>query len=68
MTHNLVTAAADDNCATAANTFREFRLKSLPVVQEQSRAEAGRMSPIAAVAGVRLKETQAAAEPNQPFR
>jgi NADH dehydrogenase len=35
MTKNPVALAADDNCATAATSFREYRLKSLPVVESK---------------------------------
>ena len=33
MTRNPVTVSADDDCAIAANAFREYRLKTLPVVE-----------------------------------
>ena len=33
MTKNPVVLAADDNCATASTSLREYRLKSLPVVE-----------------------------------
>jgi NADH dehydrogenase len=36
MTRNPVTIAADDTCAVAANTVREYRLKSLPVVEHKN--------------------------------
>ena len=36
MTRNPVALAADDNCATAATSFREYRLKSLPVIESKS--------------------------------
>jgi NADH dehydrogenase len=35
MTKNPVVLAADDNCAVAATSLREFRLKSLPVVERK---------------------------------
>jgi NADH dehydrogenase len=35
MTRGPVTLAADDNCAVAVNSLREFRLKSLPVVESK---------------------------------
>jgi NADH dehydrogenase len=35
MTKNPVTIAADDTCALATNTIREYRLKSLPVVENK---------------------------------
>ena len=36
MTKNPVTIAADDTCALAATALREYRLKSLPVVEDKS--------------------------------
>ena len=33
MTKAPVTVAADDNCAVAATVLREYRLKSLPIVE-----------------------------------
>jgi NADH dehydrogenase len=36
MTRNPVVLAADDDCAVAAATFREYRLKSLPVVENKT--------------------------------
>ncbi len=36
MTKNPVTIAAEDTCALAATTLREYRLKSLPVVADKS--------------------------------
>jgi NADH dehydrogenase len=42
MTRNPVTIAADDDCATASATLREYRLKTLPVVDtKDSRKLAG---------------------------
>ena len=35
MTKNPVVLAADDNCAVAATSLREYRLKSLPVVERK---------------------------------
>jgi NADH dehydrogenase len=35
MTKNPVTVAIDDNCTVAATAFREYRLKTLPVVQDK---------------------------------
>jgi len=35
MTRNPVTVAADDDCSVAASAFREYRLKSLPVVERK---------------------------------
>jgi NADH:ubiquinone reductase (H+-translocating) len=34
MTRSPVTVAADDSCAVAANAIREYRLKTLPVVED----------------------------------
>lgn len=36
MTKNPVTVAADDDCSVAANAFREYRLKTLPVLEGKS--------------------------------
>ena len=36
MTKNPVTIAADDTCAVASNVLREYRLKSLPVVEDKA--------------------------------
>jgi Mg/Co/Ni transporter MgtE len=36
MTKNPVTVAADDDCTIAANAFREYRLKTLPVVENKA--------------------------------
>jgi NADH dehydrogenase len=36
MTKNPVTIAADDTCAVAATALREYRLKSLPVVEDKT--------------------------------
>jgi NADH:ubiquinone reductase (H+-translocating) len=36
MTKNPVTIAADDTCAVAATALREYRLKSLPVVEDKA--------------------------------
>ncbi|HWW01100.1 MAG TPA: FAD-dependent oxidoreductase [Candidatus Acidoferrum sp.] len=36
MTKNPVAVAADDTCALAATTLREYRLKSLPVVEDKT--------------------------------
>lgn len=42
MTQNPVTVSVDDNCAVASTAFREYRLKSLPVVEHKdSRVLAG---------------------------
>jgi NADH:ubiquinone reductase (H+-translocating) len=41
MTQNPVTVAVDDTCAVAATAMREYRLKTLPVVQKGSRELAG---------------------------
>jgi NADH dehydrogenase len=35
MTRNPVTVSSDDNCATASTALREYRLKTLPVVERQ---------------------------------
>jgi NADH dehydrogenase len=35
MTRHPVTVSADDNCAVAANALREYRLKTLPVVEQK---------------------------------
>jgi CBS-domain-containing membrane protein len=35
MTKNPVSLAADDNCAIASAALREYRLKSLPVVDQK---------------------------------
>jgi CBS domain-containing protein len=35
MTKNPIVLAADDNCAVAATSLREYRLKSLPVVERK---------------------------------
>jgi len=36
MTKNPVTVALEDDCSVAANTFREYRLKMLPVVRDKA--------------------------------
>lgn len=36
MTKNPVTVAVDDDCSVAATAFREYRLKSLPVVDQKN--------------------------------
>jgi len=36
MTKNPVTVAAEDDCTIAANCFREYRLKTLPVVEKKN--------------------------------
>ena len=36
MTQNPVSVSVDDNCATAATTFREYRLKTLPVLTQKT--------------------------------
>jgi CBS domain-containing protein len=35
MARNPVTVALDDDCAVAANVLREYRLKSLPIVEQK---------------------------------
>ena len=37
MTRNPIALAADDDCATASATLREYRLKTLPVVESKAR-------------------------------
>jgi Mg/Co/Ni transporter MgtE len=36
MTKNPIALAADDNCAVAATTIREYRLKNLPVLESKN--------------------------------
>lgn len=58
MTRNPVTIGADDDCATAANVFREYRLKALPVMEVKgSRKLAGCLRVRKLMAFV-LKETE----------
>lgn len=59
MTRNPVTISAEDDCAVAANAIREYRLKTLPVVEAKgSRRLAGCLRVRRLMAFV-LKETEA---------
>jgi len=68
MTQNPVAVALDDDCAVAANAIREYRLKSLPVVdRKDSRRLVGCLR-IRRLAAFVLKETEPARVPDAPLQ
>ncbi len=68
MTRNPVTIAVDDDCAIAANAFREYRLKALPVVETKGSRNLAGCLRIRRLMAFVLKETEIPrkAEPGKP--
>ncbi|PWU13387.1 MAG: hypothetical protein C5B50_19445 [Verrucomicrobia bacterium] len=65
MTKNPVTVAADDDCALAGNTFREYRLKTLPVVETKGSKKLAGCVRIRKLMAFVLKEGRAGVPPAQ---
>jgi NADH dehydrogenase len=64
MTRNPVTVAADDDCSVAAVAVREYRLKSLPVVESKDNRKLVGCIRVRKLMAFVLKENSATAKPS----
>jgi Mg/Co/Ni transporter MgtE len=66
MTRNPVALAADDDCALASSAIREYRLKSLPIVEHKDNRKLVGCLRVRRLMAYVFKEVQGDGTPSKP--